>query len=219
MSKKLNLNYLVHNMWRRILPGYLSFDRGTAVLECGLGVGKLMSLMEKWFPNSALFGLDIDFDAISAARRVINRAGLVVAAAESLPFPDQSFDLLISLHVIEHLPQPERFLGEARRLLRPEGILAVATPNPAGWPARLMGSRWSGWHAEHISLHPPGKWRAILEAQGFVVLREGTTGLSSIPLVRMFPFCLFNWGLLFLFGFFSWRHGNAYISICALRIT
>lgn len=115
--------------------------------------------------------------------------------------------------MVEHLKEPERFIREAGRVLRRRGILIFATPNPAGIAARLMGKRWSGWIPEHISLYPPPKWRDILAKHDFMILRHGTTGLSGIPAFRKFPLALLNWGLLFLFGFFSWRYGEAYMCI------
>jgi len=49
--------------------------------------------------------------------------------AEKLEFPDASFDVASSLENLEHLPHPERCIAEVRRVLRPEGLLVLATPN------------------------------------------------------------------------------------------
>ncbi len=53
------------------------------------------------------------------------------AVCESLPFADGSFDLVVAFEVIEHLARWQDFLTEARRVLRPAGLLLVSTPNKA----------------------------------------------------------------------------------------
>ncbi len=203
---------LIYDYWRRTLPNYGISEEGVAVLECGIGPGHLLRLMEGWFPKASLFGLDIDPSTLSRIGQSKERM-LLAASAEMLPFPEQRFDFVISLHMIEHLQRPEDFLRETARVLRPGGILVLATPNPEGLGARLQGPRWCGWHPEHISLKLPAGWRQILAQNGFAVLKDGTTGLSGIPIFRKLPLAMLNWGPLFCFGFFSWNHGEAYISV------
>jgi len=56
----------------------------------------------------------------------------VVGSAESLPFPDESFDVVLSTQVLEHLPDPELALKEAVRVLRKGGRLILTVPGV--WP-------------------------------------------------------------------------------------
>lgn len=204
---------LAYNSWKHIIPRYVNLNKTTVILECGIGVGNLLGLLEEWFPSTHLSGLDINFEALIQAKAKIHNPSLIRASAEILPFPDKNFDLLISFHTIEHLPQPEQFLAEAFRVLRPHGILALATPNPQGIGARLMGRRWDGWEPGHISLHSPKQWQNLLKNHGFQILRDGTTGLSGLPIFRKLPLALLNWGPLFVFTFFPWNHGEAYICL------
>jgi len=204
---------LAYDYWRRILPKYGFTKKGVAVLECGIGAGHFLRLLEGWFPKATLFGLDIDPSTLFRIGQSGKEKMLLAASAEMLPFPEQRFDFVISLHMIEHLHKPEDFFREAARVLSPGGTLAFATPNPLGISARLLKSRWSGWHPEHISLKAPADWREILLQHGFSIVRDGTTGLSGIPSFRTLPLGLLNWGPLFLFGFFPWQHGEAYICI------
>ena len=204
---------LIYNIWRRLLVRYGSLENKPVVLDCGSGPGSLLGLMEEWFPQTTLYGLDIDYTVVSKARQTSRRTNYLVASAETLPFPEKAVDILVTLHMVEHLSEPENFFREANRVLRPEGILALATPNPQSIGARIMKDRWSGYCPEHIALHPPETWERMLTGHGFSVLRHGTTGLSSLPLCRKSPLGLINWGALFLFGFFPWRQGEAYICV------
>ena len=141
--------------------------------------------------------------------------------AEELPFADEKFKALISLHLIEHLYCPERMIDEACRVLRNDGIFILATPNPVGVGARLMGNKWGGWRKDHVSLKPPEKWAKLLHERGLTPLRERTTLLTGIPAFRKFPLVILNWGMLLLFGSFPWKYGEAYVAIwqkkCSLR--
>jgi SAM-dependent methyltransferase len=204
---------LAYDFWRRLLPRFAPLYQGLTILECGTGTGELLGFWERWFPRGKLLGLDMDFRVLGQAKKVTRGALHLQALAEALPFQNQKFDILISLHMIEHLLAPEVFLKEAFRVLHPGGLLVLATPNPEGIAARVEKNTWSGFCPDHISLHPPGYWREMLHRKGFVIVRDGTTGLSGLRVIRRSPLIFLNWWLLFFFGFFPWQYGEAYISI------
>jgi SAM-dependent methyltransferase len=61
------------------------------------------------------------------------------------PLDDETVDLCISLNVLEHVERPERFFSECARVLRPNGVLCLCTPNALGYPAlaaQLIPNRW-----------------------------------------------------------------------------
>ena len=145
-------------------------DAAISVLECGSGPGLLLRLIEKWFPKVSTYGLDLDSSLIRVADREATRSRFTEASAEEIPFRNQSFDIVFALHIIEHLPHPDRFVNEAHRVLKPgkRGRLIIATPNPGGICARIMGQRWNGWSDEtHINLHPPTYWQVSPPLQRF----------------------------------------------------
>jgi SAM-dependent methyltransferase len=78
-------------------------------------------------------GVDVSPAAVAAAR---TREGGEAATFEvidglGLPFPDDSFDLVTSFQVVEHVLDPVPYLQEIRRVLRPGGIAILTTPNAA----------------------------------------------------------------------------------------
>ena len=78
-------------------------------------------------------GVDVSPAAVAAAR---SREGGESARFEvidglGLPFPDDSFDLVTSFQVVEHVADPVPYLQEIRRVLRPGGIAILTTPNAA----------------------------------------------------------------------------------------
>jgi malonyl-CoA O-methyltransferase len=176
--------------------------------------------MREWFPDARLAGMDLDRQSLDYARARAAGVALVQASVSgaTLPLAGRSCDVVVALHVVEHLEDPDRFLEEAARILVPGGLLALATPNPAGLGARITGAGWKGHRDDHISLRPPAEWRRAVEAAGFQVRREGTTGLSGLWLFDRTPLAWLNRAALLLWGFFPWRHGEAYICLATSRL-
>jgi ubiquinone/menaquinone biosynthesis C-methylase UbiE len=97
------------------------------VLDVGCGTGFLAFRFAELGHEVA--GVDLAPQMIDQARRKAAESGLAVelavADATSLPFPDDSFDVVVARHVIWNLPEPQRGLDEWLRVLRPGGLLAL----------------------------------------------------------------------------------------------
>jgi ubiquinone/menaquinone biosynthesis C-methylase UbiE len=107
--------------------------QGLRTLEVACGRGGFVRTLSR---NGAFaFGLDFSAAALQIGRQRSlqsqeeRHASFVQGDAHSLPFPDDYFDVLISCETIEHLPSPEKALGEFRRVTRPGGTLFLTTPN------------------------------------------------------------------------------------------
>jgi len=197
-----------------MLSSNATLAKGNVIAEIGCGPGYLLRFLEAWFPECLIFGFDYDLRLLEDARSRTQYSFLLRGNAEILPFGDRTVDALVTLHMIEHLYHPEAFISEAKRVLKPGGILLLATPNPNGIGAKVMGKRWGGYREDHVSLKSPEEWAALFKQHGFYVIKERTTGLSGIPAFRKFPLVIFNWGPLALFGAFPWKYGDAYLAIC-----
>ncbi len=97
------------------------------VLDLGCGEGYGVDLLAQQGFDAV--GVDIFESAARHARRRYRASPFACADAAALPFPDDSFDAVVSLQVIEHVPDPGRYLAEAARVIRPAGGFFVATPN------------------------------------------------------------------------------------------
>lgn len=96
----------------------------------GMGLGYLKRAAEK------VTGGDIDDSLLKIARdHYQGRPGIEIRAldAQSLPFSNGTFDLVILFEAIYYLPRPEAFVDEACRVLKPQGALMVCTVNK-DWP-------------------------------------------------------------------------------------
>lgn len=129
-------NYFV-NTPLFLLPGKVKLQPKHRVLEVGASRGaNLRFLSARIRFQQPPVGVDLSAGSLRVAARCEPRAfELVGGSASRLPFADQSFDLVIAAHVLRHLDGEGfiRFLVEARRVLKPGGVLAVweyTAPDP-----------------------------------------------------------------------------------------
>jgi ubiquinone/menaquinone biosynthesis C-methylase UbiE len=118
------------------------------VLEIGCGTGNLALLAKRLHPDAEVVGLDPDPKALARARRKAGRKALSVRLdlgfAQELPYPDASFDRVLSAFMFHHLgpDDKEKALREVRRVLKPGGSLHLldlggAKASSDGFLARL----------------------------------------------------------------------------------
>jgi len=94
------------------------------VLDLGCGRGGVMELF--WREVHLAIGLDPDLTSLLEHRASLPLTG---GLGEALPFPANTFHLVIGLWVLEHLGQPQATLSEIQRVLRPSGHFIFLTPN------------------------------------------------------------------------------------------
>ncbi len=95
------------------------------VLDLGCGRGGVVEL----FWRDVKLAAGIDPDEPSLAERTTRGMPVVTGRGEDLPFAGESFDLVVSLWVLEHLRAPELVFSEVQRVLRPGGHFVFLTPN------------------------------------------------------------------------------------------
>lgn len=102
--------------------------RGLRVLEIGCGRGTFARyLLEQ---GADLVAADFSPAAVEYAREVIGgRCEVIVADIQDIPFLSASFDVVVSLETLEHVPFPDRGLAELVRVTKPGGQLLITTPN------------------------------------------------------------------------------------------
>ena len=129
---------------------------GTALVD-GCGVGMYLHHMDSSFAR--VIGLDIEYnrlkEALALETKVVNGVG------EHLPFPDNSYDLVLSHEVLEHVQDDQATINEIVRVLKPGGRLILFCPN-RGYPFETHGHYWKGeYHFGNTPLinYLPRAWR------------------------------------------------------------
>jgi len=129
---------------------------GRALVD-GCGIGMYLQHLGQVIDD--ITGLDIEFTRLRVAKTTGKK--LVGGAGESLPFPSESFDLLLSHEVLEHVQDDRKAIEEMLRVLKPGGRLTLFCPN-RGYPFETHGFYWRGqYHFGNIPLinYLPRRWR------------------------------------------------------------
>ena len=140
-------------------------DRDVLDVGCNTGYGTL-----RFAPVARrVVGVDVSPRAIDAARQRAagGRPEFVVTSGTELPFPDDSFDLVSSFQVLEHVPDPLVYLKEIARVARPGAIVILATPNAA----TRLDPGMTPWNRFHVHEYTAAELRDLL--------------LGVFPLVRV----------------------------------
>ena len=127
------------------------------MLENGCGVGMYV---EHLTPHAQrVVGLEYDFERAAFAH--LRSEHILCAAGERLPFPERSFDAILSHEVLEHVQDDRLAVQEMLRVLRPGGRIFLFVPN-RGYPFETHGIYWQGkYRFGNIPLvnYLPRRWR------------------------------------------------------------
>ena len=171
------------------LGAELSFIGGLApgrLLDVGCGLGWLLSAIgDDW----QKYGIEVSEFAAARARE---HGEIFIGPLLDCPFPEDSFDLVIMYHVIEHLEDPVANIAKVAKWLKAGGRLLLATPDFDSGCARRFGARYRLLHdATHISLFSNDSMHRFLRDHGFRIKRVDypffdTRYFTSENLMRLF---------------------------------
>ncbi len=142
------------------------------LLDVGAGSGWLVEHMNDlgWQAE----GLDFDLQSVASARErglIFHQGGLPEQG-----FAEASFDAVTMSHCIEHVHDPLAWLVEVRRILRPGGRLALATPNNASFGHTTFGESWFALDPpRHLHLFNSAAMTALMQRGGFTNFRVFTS--------------------------------------------
>lgn len=146
--------HLVRDLIERFAP-----EQPRLILDAGCGTGGTLAHLRG---QGELWGCDVAAEALEACR-ARGFENLAQSSVESLDFPDDRFDVVVSCDVIEHIEAHERAMGEMARVLRPGGILVLTVP----------AHRWL-WTAhdealDHRRRYETAELRALVESAGLEI--------------------------------------------------
>ena len=113
---------------------YLLVSEGTkespkCILDVGCGTGRFLRAASILWPQAQLLGVDPAEQMVLEAARLNPQANFKVGFAESLPFPDESADIIVSSLSFHHWEDHQKGIHEIARVLRPGGLFCLADHN------------------------------------------------------------------------------------------
>ncbi|HEV7799325.1 MAG TPA: class I SAM-dependent methyltransferase [Pyrinomonadaceae bacterium] len=178
---------LVHRM-----GSILGLNQTSKLLDVAPGMGTQdIYLLENFAPLS-IDGLDVTWKHIEHGRRRAREAGAQDrvrfhhGTAIQLPFPDESFTHVLSIEGPEHFDTREKFLHEAKRVLQPGGVIAMADFIVKNPPRNLFEKFVAEaarklWQVPRANVYSAEVYRQKMQAAGFDEVEIKEIGASVIP--------------------------------------
>ena len=165
-----NNNFGNYSVNLRFLLNHHLINKKDKILEIGSGKGHILNTLRNKGFN--VIGVELSQEFVNEIKNQYgDRLSVIKIEDERLPFPDGSFDKVISFDVLEHIPDTDLHLQEVRRVLRNNGLYCFGIPN------RLVDEPFCIWAyksftkykkpGEHCSLHTYCQIRRRLRKNGF----------------------------------------------------
>jgi len=141
---------------------------GDKILEVGCGIGSAVFELSR--QGYDIRGIDLSNEAIAYGLKKYGDIRLEVQPAEMLPYEDESFDIVLSFDVFEHIARIDQHISEVWRVLRLQGYYLFQTPNKlSSTVAETILHKSLKWRRVHPSLHTPSQLRRRLACHKFSV--------------------------------------------------
>jgi ubiquinone/menaquinone biosynthesis C-methylase UbiE len=176
--------------WRRyitrtlgFLKASISFRPSETILDVGCGTGEFERLLLSEYPEQRIVGIDISENMLRLARKKCSpypNVAFLKADASTLPFPDHSFDLIISANSLHYFEQPGVSLAEMRRVLLPSGSVVILD-----WCKNYLMCQCFDFFLKRIergyhSCYTQHELHSLLRSAGFAIQSAQRTKLGSI---------------------------------------
>ncbi|MGQ9599812.1 MAG: class I SAM-dependent methyltransferase [Anaerolineae bacterium] len=173
-SRRSAQSRVAHRAWRygvgKRLRAVAAFQPPGRLLDVGCADGAFVAFAREQGWDA--YGVELNPVAAAFCRDTLN---LPVITGDLLQaaYPPAYFDGVTLWSVLEHLHDPMAALREIHRILRPGGLVVLATPNPRSVDARLFGPAWVGYDMpRHLYIFPDEVLEQMLSQTGFRILER-----------------------------------------------
>jgi len=115
---------------KKYLPKHIA-----RILDLGCGTGMFLGELARW--GKLVVGIDSSAKMLGIARKRAGGVSLVCADADHLPFKDRSFDVVVSVTLLQNVPEPVTTMKEITRVLKPKGVAIVTSLKRKHSPEKL----------------------------------------------------------------------------------
>jgi len=146
----------------------LHVEPGQKLLDIGCGTGALLEAVSLAFPEVEAVGIDPSVEMLNVARRrLTDHIQLEAGWAESLPFHDDSFDVVVSCNAFHYWREPATALDEIARVLKPKGRLAITDWCDDYLACRICDLYLRAFNRAHFRTYGARECEALIAKAGF----------------------------------------------------
>jgi len=157
----------------RRLDQIMKYQMPGKALDIGCGPGFFLEAAQA--KGYDVYGLDPSEYIVNVAREKFGDK-IKLGVIEKANYPDNEFDLVVAFDTFEHIYHPLEWLEQVRRALKPDGLLAITTPDPSSLLAKISGKNWVSFKLpEHVFYWSPHTIRRAME-KGWEILEIKRAG-------------------------------------------
>jgi ubiquinone/menaquinone biosynthesis C-methylase UbiE len=163
--------------WRWYITNTLSFlktwvnlSASDRVLDIACGTGEFERMVLSKNPTQQMVGVDISEEMLAIARQKLHNAPNVsfqAGSASALPFPNQSFDVIVSANAFHYFDDPIAALAEVKRVLKPDGKVVILDWCKDFWFCRVLDIALQWTDSAHQQCYTRREFHNFLTSAGF----------------------------------------------------
>lgn len=160
--------YQIKNSYQHVL-NFVKDLKGGTVLDAGCGYAFFLSALDKKWVK---YGIDASVSLVDYIKQNYPEINIRQGNLEEDVFDANRFDLVFSHGVMEHIINPDLIIRQFYRVLKPNGILILTTPNIDSFCARRFKGNFRVLGAPHTIMFSPKTLKKALEDNGFKVFKK-----------------------------------------------
>jgi 2-polyprenyl-3-methyl-5-hydroxy-6-metoxy-1,4-benzoquinol methylase len=143
------------------------------ILDIGCATGFLLEEARDrgWEP----YGVEMSPFSSNQARQRLGAERVITGTVEQAGFADGYFDVIIMTDLLEHINKPRQFITEITRILAPNGIVAITTPDLSSLSRKLMGAHWPHYKREHLVYYRSAALAGLFTSHGFTIMHVSSS--------------------------------------------
>lgn len=165
--------------FNRYLCEYVPLKDQNRILDIACGNGRLLKMIAQK-TNVEAFGIDISDEMVNVAREENRDMTFFVSEADKTPFEDSFFDAITVCCAFHHFVDPEAFLEEAHRILKPQGRLYIADPTAPGTLRRIENFYFPRLRTGDVRIYSPAEMQIYFDRANFHGFSCKTDGFRMV---------------------------------------
>ncbi len=139
------------------------------ILDIGCGFGETLDYHQR--RGCDVYGVDLD-ENVSVLK---NKFRIKIGPFNSDGYQKDYFDYITIDQVLEHVQNPVHFLSDVVNVLKPGGIIVIATPNVGGWGRNIFKKKWIHWHIPyHCQFFTKASLRILASTCNLKIIKQAT---------------------------------------------